>query len=138
EKVREQHKAHPGWSYQLHHDNLVALGKTDTSLGALPAYGTLRRFMKDEGLFRHRRQRQRRGERETPIVARETRSYEVQHVHALWHTDFHEARRSVITAAGERRKPVLFGCLDDHSRLCCHAQWYLEENTENFVHGFSQ
>jgi hypothetical protein len=28
--------------------------------------------------------------------------------------------------------------LDDKSRLCCHAQWYLAETAENFVHGLSQ
>jgi len=44
----------------------------------------------------------------------------------------------VSTPAGERVRPVLFGVLDDHSRLCCHAQWYLHENTENFVHGLCQ
>jgi hypothetical protein len=40
---------------------------------------------------------------------------------------------------GERQKPVLLGILDDHSRLCCHAQWYLDpENTESLVHGLCQ
>ena len=28
--------------------------------------------------------------------------------------------------------------MDDHSRLCCHLQWYLAETAENLVHGFSQ
>lgn len=28
--------------------------------------------------------------------------------------------------------------LDDHSRLCCHLQWYLSEIAEALVHGFSQ
>jgi len=44
----------------------------------------------------------------------------------------------VATAAGELRVPQLFGCLDDCSRLCCHAQWYLDENSENYAHGMSQ
>ena len=28
--------------------------------------------------------------------------------------------------------------LDDHSRLCCHIQWYLSETAEDLVHGLSQ
>ncbi len=45
----------------------------------------------------------------------------------------------MLTAAGERKTPYLFGLLDDCSRVCCHAQWYLQrENTENLVHGLSQ
>jgi putative transposase len=34
--------------------------------------------------------------------------------------------------------PTLFGMLDDHSRVACHAQWYLAETAENFAHGVSQ
>jgi hypothetical protein len=33
---------------------------------------------------------------------------------------------------------VLFGVLDDHSRLACHLQWYLAETAENIAHGLSQ
>jgi hypothetical protein len=73
------------------------------------------------------------------VVPRETRSYEYAHVNALWHFDFHEGKRKVLTATGERKTPYLFGLLDDCSRVCCHAQWYLErENTEDLVHGLSQ
>jgi hypothetical protein len=28
--------------------------------------------------------------------------------------------------------------VDDRSRLCCHAQWYLDEQAESFIHGLSQ
>jgi hypothetical protein len=33
----------------------------------------------------------------------------------------------VLTPRGEWRTPVLFGVLDDHSRLVCHLQWYLSD-----------
>ena len=33
---------------------------------------------------------------------------------------------------------MLFGVLDDHSRLACHLQWYRAENAENIAHGLSQ
>ena len=52
--------------------------------------------------------------------------------------DFHGCSRrcSLRRASGRRRSAV--GVLDDRSRLCCHPQWYLDENAENFVHGSSQ
>jgi hypothetical protein len=66
------------------------------------------------------------------------RSFEVEHVHGLWHLDFHDGSRKVLTAAGEYKTPQLLGILDDRSRLCCHLQWYLTETTEVLVHGLSQ
>lgn len=139
EAVRRQYREHPRWSYQLHYDNLVVVAKQDATLGKMPGYATVRRFMQDEGLHRQRRRARGKSQRDEPvIVARETRSYEVEHVHGLWHSDFHEGRRKVATATGELRYPQLFGCLDDCSRLCCHAQWYLAENSENYAHGMSQ
>jgi transposase InsO family protein len=94
--------------------------------------------MKDHGLVRVKKRRHDKGT-DTEVVPRETRSYEVAHVHALWHFDFHEGKRQVITVAGERKTPYLFGLLDDCSRVCCHAQWYLHrENTNDLVHGLSQ
>ena len=34
--------------------------------------------------------------------------------------------------------PILFGVLDDRSRLACHLQWYLAETAEIIAHGLSQ
>jgi hypothetical protein len=33
---------------------------------------------------------------------------------------------------------LLLGIIDDHSRLVCHLQWYLDETAETLVHGLSQ
>jgi putative transposase len=33
---------------------------------------------------------------------------------------------------------VLFGALDDRSRVACHVQWYWTENAENVAHGLAQ
>ena len=52
--VRAQHREHPGWTVQLHYDNLAALAQEDESLGPLPSYATVRRFMKRTGLHRRR------------------------------------------------------------------------------------
>ena len=141
--LQQQYHEHPRWSYQLHRDNLAVLVKKDLVqkeplLGQLPSYGTICRYMKDHGLLPQRRRKRGKGS-EAEVVPRETRSYEHAHVNALWHFDFHEGKRQVLTTAGERKKPYLFGLLDDCSRVCCHAQWYTErENTEDLAHGLSQ
>jgi hypothetical protein len=44
----------------------------------------------------------------------------------------------VLDPAGQWQVPALLGILDDRSRLCCHAQWYLTETAENLIHGLSQ
>ena len=68
----------------------------------------------------------------------EVRSYEVDYVGALWHLDFHHASRKDLTRTGLWVKPLLFGVIDDRSRLVCHLQWYLDETAESLVHGLSQ
>ena len=136
--LEQQYRDHPRWSYQLHHDNLAVLVKKEPTLGPMVSYGTVCRLMREGGLVRQFRRRRSQG-RAADATPRETRGYEVAYVNALWHFDFHEGKRQVITAAGERKTPYLFGMLDDCSRLCCHVQWYLQrENTEDLVHGISQ
>jgi putative transposase len=137
--LRGLRKEHPTWSYQLVFDNLVALAKNDDKLHPLPGYASVRRYMKQNGLEKRRRRRRRQELGGQPdFVEKERRSFEVAHVHALWHLDFHEGRRNVLTANGEWKRPVLLGILDDHSRLCCHAQWYLAEDAQSLIHGLCQ
>jgi putative transposase len=135
----QQYRQHPGWSAQLHFDNLrVAL--TGTGL-TLPSYPTLRRYLKAQGLFRQARPRR---SSDGALLARErleqleVRSFELDHVAALWHLDFHHGSRRVLTRAGTWDKPLLLGILDDRSRLVCHLQWYLDETAQSLVHGLSQ
>ena len=52
-----QYRDHPDWSYQLHYDNLAALVKADPSLGRLPSYSTVKRYMQAHGLVRRPRLR---------------------------------------------------------------------------------
>lgn len=136
EAIERQHREHPRWSYQLHYDNIVALAREQPTLGPVPGYATVRRYMRMRGLLRAKRKR--RHSEQSDFVPRETRSFEVEHVHGLWHLDFHEGSRAVLTAAGEWKKPQLLGVLDDRSRLCCHLQWYLDETAETLVHGLMQ
>jgi transposase InsO family protein len=133
--IRAQHREHPRWSYQLHYDNLVARAKDESSLRPMPGYATIGRFMKGQGLVRHKRKTRPDAE---PHEQRETRSYESGYVNGLWHTDFHQCSRKVLTAAGQWRPAFAFGILDDCSRLCCHLQWYLAETAQWLAHGTSQ
>lgn len=137
EALRTQYAQHPGWSVQLHVDNLrAALGAA-----ALPSYPTIRRFMHAHGLRRTATPRAASAgalAAAARLAQLEVRSYEVEHVNALWHLDFHHGSRKVLTRQGQWVKPMLLGVLDDHSRLVCHLQWYLDETTASLVHGLSQ
>ena len=142
ERLTLQYRDHPHWSYQLHYDNLAALVKADPALGPLRSYSTVKRYMQAHGLVR--KPRLRPGERPGEVHAekrrqmREIRSYEATHVGALWHLDFHHGSLKVLTPGGQWLRPIALGILDDHSRLCCHVQWYLSETAEDLVHGLSQ
>ncbi|HKF10893.1 MAG TPA: DDE-type integrase/transposase/recombinase [Xanthobacteraceae bacterium] len=140
--VLAQYAAHKGWSAKLHHDNLVALSEKRPELRPLPSYSTLRRFLKAHGLAKRRRVTSRRTEgaarAEARLFDREVRSYEAEYVGGVWHWDCHVGSKKVLTQRGEWQAPVLFGVLDDRSRLACHLQWYFTENAENIAHGLSQ
>ena len=135
EAIERLYREHSRWTFQLHYDNLVALSREDPRLAPMPSYATVCRYMKQHGLLRARRKRRDRGD---DFVPRETRSYEVEHVHGLWHLDFHEGSRAILTAQGGWKKPQLLGVLDDRSRLCCHLQWYFDVAAESLIHGLSQ
>ena len=134
-----QYRDHPGWSCQLHYDNLAAALGDEVPM---PSYTTLRRYLKAQGLFRQPvpRGKLRPGQiaAEVHRQSRETRSYEIEFVGGLFHLDFHHGSRKVLTCAGAWAKPMALAILDDRSRLACHVQWYLDETTQSLVHGFSQ
>ena len=142
ERLRLHYRQHPSWSYQLHADNLKAAVAREPALGSCPSYASIARFMKAHGLIK----RPRRGPAHSPGAAvaearfesREVRSFEIEHVNALWHLDFHHGRLRVLLKDGRWAYPLLLGTLDDRSRLCCHAQWYLSEGAEELCHGLSQ
>jgi len=140
--LKAQYRAHPSWSYQLHADNLAALCQQQPGLGTAPSYSTLRRHMKAQGMVKQRRvpKRETAGTKaaELRLQQREVRSYEVDYVHGLWHLDFHQGSRKVLTADGCWVSPMLLAVIDDRSRVICHAQWYLDETAQSLVHGFAQ
>jgi transposase InsO family protein len=141
EAIKTQYHAHPRWSVQLHHDNLCALAREKPEFCPLPSYKSLLRCMRENGWSR-------RLEPALPTSgqqiaarrreAREVRSFEASHVHALWHLDFHLAKIRLLNESGEWLRPVALAIIDDYSRLCCHLQFYLSETAECLVHGLSQ
>jgi putative transposase len=142
ERLHLQYRDHPDWSCQLHYDNLAALVEADPTFGKLPSYSTVKRYMRAHGLVKkpglllHQRPGEARAERRRQT--REVRSYEATHVGALWHLDFHHGSKKVLTPGGQWQRPIALAILDDHSRLCCHVQWYLSETACDLVHGLSQ
>ena len=145
--IQVQYRQHPSWSYQLHLDNLAVLFKQSQepgqqSLGALPSYSTVLRYMKSHDLRKQRRVRKRdtigatiAAER---LETREVRGFEMDYTHSLWHLDFHHSSLPILDQKGKWHKPLLLAIMDDRSRLVCHAQWYLDETAETLVHGVIQ
>ncbi len=139
--IQAQVESHPGWTVQLHYDNLKARALEDDTLAPLPSYATIRRYLKTLGYHRRRPPK-----RKTPgaqqavqhLETREVRSFEAAYTHALWHLDFHHGSHKVLTRAGQWITPLLLGVIDDHSRLVCHLQWYRDETAETLVHGLCQ
>lgn len=134
-----QYREHPGWTAQLHFDNLCAALKG--SGNAISSYPTIRRYLKAQGMFR---QAQPKRATAGALAARdrlerlEVRSFEVDHVNALWHLDFHHGSRKVLTRQGAWVTPMLMGVIDDRSRLVCHLQWYLDETAQSLIHALCQ
>jgi transposase InsO family protein len=134
-----QYRAHPGWTAQLHHDNLrVTLSAAHLKC---PSYPSIRRYLKAEGLLRRRPPKRNTDgavAARAHLEQREVRSYEVEHVLQLLHLDFHHGSRKVLTRSGAYVKPLLVGFIDDRSRFLAHAQWYTNERTQELVHGLCQ
>jgi putative transposase len=139
--LQAQYRSHPGWTVQLHYDNLEVLAEEQPALHPLPSYGTVRRFMKARAFHRKKCPK-----RDTPgghqaeqrLSMLEVRSYEAEYVQGLWHADFHHGSRKIVTPAGQWVTPLLLCFIDDHARLACHLQWYLNETAEVLVHGLCQ
>ena len=139
EALAKQHRDHPRWSFQLHHDNLVALAREDPRLGPVPGYPTVCRFMKGQGLFVPANA----ATGNTPTARR--RSKHARRARTRSPTCTASGTWTSMRARGPCSRPTdngksleLLGVLDDRSRLCCHLQWYLEETAEALIHGLSQ
>ena len=140
-QIHALYQENPFWSVQLHHDNLRACSTLEPSLGKLPSYSSLKRYLRANGMVKkHKPRTDTPGARQSAarIDALEIRSFEAEYVHGLFHLDFHHGSRRVLEPDGRWIKPMLLGVIDDHSRLGCHLQWYRSEDTQSLVHGFCQ
>ena len=141
-ELARQYARYPHWSYQLHADNLAALVQLQPDLGQAPSYATVIRRMQQHGWIPKPSAARNQSPGQRLAAERlekcEVRSFEADHVHGLWHLDFHQCKRRIVDAAGRWHKPVVLCILDDCSRLCCHIQWYLNETAENLFHGLMQ
>jgi len=141
EVLYQQYKDYPDWSYRLHSDNLSAFVAQNPQFDPPPSYATVLRRMQQRGWIKKRshRRNQTPGEQRAAqrLERREVRGFESEHVHALWHLDFHTGRR-VVDVHGNWHSPKALCILDDRCRLCCHIQWYLNETAEVLFHGLSQ
>ncbi|EIM65338.1 integrase family protein [Desulfobacter postgatei 2ac9] len=45
---------------------------------------------------------------------------------------------ALLDASGNWLQPMVLAILDDHSRICCHLQFYLAETAQCLVHGLIQ
>lgn len=139
EALTTQYREHPGWTMQLHFDNLLSKFKGSDIVVA--SYPTIRRYLKAHGMFRRAAPKRATA---GALAARnrleqlEVRSFELDHVNALWHLDFHHGSRKVLTRKGLWVTPMLLGVIDDRSRLVCHLQWYLDESAQSLIHALCQ
>ena len=139
--LKAQYEAHRRWNVQLHYDNLCALARKQPQLAPMPSYKTVLRCMRDNGWTKRREPAQPSfGQQKAAqrLDRREVRGFEVRHVHGLWHLDFHHAKIRILDPAGKWLYPIALAILDDHSRLCCHLQFYLAETAECLTHGLTQ
>lgn len=137
-----QYRSHRRWSVKLHYDNLRSQARQKPELGQVPSYSVVRRHMQDQGMRRAKGRRTPHTEGAEAAArrfeSREVRGYEAEYVGALYHADFHECSRAVLAPDGTWRRPQLYSCLDDRSRLALHLQWYWSECAETCAHGTQQ
>lgn len=136
--IRVQYSKHKAWSYQLHVDNIKVVMEKEGK--QTPSYWTIHRFMKQRGYFKKKRMKKKyfSNKLTESFEKKETRSFENEYTNGLWHADFHHCSQQIMTKNGKWETPIVVAIMDDHSRLACHVQWYLSENTKNLVHSFSQ
>lgn len=134
-----QYKTYPSWSKKLHADNIrAAFAKTGTRI---PSYQTICRFMNRQGMLRRavsRANSEAHRAALTHVESYEVRSFESEYVGALFHLDFHYCSRQILHPKRGWVTPLALSVMDDCSRLLCHLQWYLAEQTEDLVHGVTQ
>ncbi len=142
--LSKQYVTYPSWSYKLHADNLAAEinEQGEPGVNSPPSYASVRRCMMKRGWIKKSSKKKKLTSGQKAALERfenfEVRSFEASYSNQLWHLDFHECSRRVADSSGDWHTPKALCILDDHSRLCCHIQWYLHETAEVLLHGLTQ
>jgi len=140
-QLHNQYKNYSNWTYKLHSDNLNAYAEKHNKLDKAPSYSTVIRHMQKKGWDKKKshKKNQTNGQKKAAlrIEQKEIRGFESEYVNELWHLDFHQSR-SIVDSNGKWHKANALCILDDHSRLCCHIQWYLNETADALIHGLCQ
>jgi transposase InsO family protein len=89
------------------------------------AESTVWRLLKREGLMQPSEQ-----------AAVDRRRFEAELPNDLWQSDVMHGPSVVMD--GKNRKAYLIAFIDDMSRLCCHAQFYLSENLNSYLDALRQ
>jgi transposase InsO family protein len=89
------------------------------------AESTLWRLLKREGLMER-----------TEKTAVDRRRFEAELPNDIWQSDVMHGPS--VVAQSKNRKTFLIAFLDDMSRLCCHAQFYLSENLNSYLDALRQ
>jgi putative transposase len=108
ERLVNQHRDYPHWTYQLHYDNLKALVKGDPQLGPLQSYSTVRRYMVAQGMVRKPRlnPKKRPGE----LLAAQRREQRSESQSSRWASPSASRRRS-SEPRGRTTAPTVAGFL---------------------------
>ncbi|MFQ5629242.1 MAG: DDE-type integrase/transposase/recombinase [bacterium] len=73
--------------------------------------------------------------------AKERRAFEAPHAASLWQTDVMYGPYITVKGKNHRchkQQTYLVAIIDDHSRLCCHAEFYLEQSIGSIVDTFKK
>jgi putative transposase len=62
------------------------------------------------------------------------RRFEAEMPNDIWQSDVMHGPQ--VKVSGKMKKTYLIACIDDHSRLITHAQFYLSENLETYLSAF--
>jgi putative transposase len=119
-----------GLRREMPHATVQSLIRTAQQRGVVDserylAESTVWRLLKREGLMERA---------EHPAVDR--RRFEAQLPNDLWQSDVMHGPS--VGVEGKNRKTYLIAFIDDMSRLCCHAQFYLSENLLSYLDALRQ
>ena len=96
-------------------------------------------FPSDTTLYRYIRSQ--RPPKTQQTCGKERRAFEAPHAGSLWQTDIMYGPHVTFRTKAHRyqqKQTYLVAIIDDHSRLCCHAEFYLEQTLASVIDTFKK